>query len=62
MKEAKRIKMNKLLIISHRDEKYNIGSMVNNTIITSYGENKWNYTYCGEHFMVHIIVQSLLYT
>ena len=31
------IKRDKLLVINHRDEVYNMGNIVNNTIITLYG-------------------------
>ena len=31
------VKRDKLLVINHRDEVYNMGNIVNNTIITLYG-------------------------
>ena len=41
--------------------KPSIENIVNNIIITLYGD-KWNYNYSGKYFIMYIIVESLCYT
>lgn len=46
---------------NHGDEKYELGNIVNNIVITLYGD-RYNYIYNGEYFVMHIIVRSLCFT
>ena len=39
--------------MSYRDEMYNIGNTVNDTVMSLYGD-RWNQTYHGDHFAMHM--------
>lgn len=39
--------------MSYRDEMYNIGNTVNDTVMSLYGD-RWNQTYHGDHFAMYM--------
>ena len=62
--EGKGIKRYKLPVIkqrSHRDEKYSTGNIVSR-IVTGCMVTEGDYIYCGEHFIMYRIVESICCT
>ena len=60
-KQVKGMKRHKLAVmkqVSHRDEKYSLGNIVNNIVIMLCGD-RWRLHYHGEHCIMYRTVQSL---
>ena len=59
MRETKRYKLPVIKLMSHRNEMYSLGNIVNNNVISLCG-NRWSYS--GDHFIMCRKISLLRFT